>query len=187
MNRTLLATTYHWVKRLEEHGPPEYNQHSWRCPAGMCFASWLVVLSGDAAWLTPHDRANAHRLLATSEDHPFSRVEYAGVVTIDVLSRALRVSGVDATTPPAERARVVTLFFHLIRPELTLAEIRTDLTAMLGTDPEDLPPDEFVLSTYAKDDWTLPFDPALAERVRAWKSCGCTCPRCHASVPVGGD
>jgi hypothetical protein len=54
------------LRQIETH-PETWNQGTWRCQSGMCFAGWTATLAG-REWAYPDSSPDSSMLLAEEED-----------------------------------------------------------------------------------------------------------------------
>jgi hypothetical protein len=65
-----IALAQRTLEQIKAH-PQEWDQTTWRCQSGMCFAGWAAVLNG-RRWLHPDD-PESEIVVATSPEEPGAR------------------------------------------------------------------------------------------------------------------
>lgn len=89
INVPLLQQTLGYI---EAH-PQTWEQRTYRCGTGMCFAGWASELAG-GKWLTSDPDDDYAEYLLAEPGEPFAQ-ERQGTLTVSVESRARRVLGLD--------------------------------------------------------------------------------------------
>lgn len=80
------------LAHVEAH-PDEWNQLTYRCESGLCFAGWAAVLAG-GRWVEPEKYSSV--LVAEEGDPDEDRLHTSG--SVHAHDRAQRVLGLDGDT-----------------------------------------------------------------------------------------
>lgn len=112
INVPLLRKT---LEHIEAH-PREWNQKTWRCETGFCFAGWAVELTG-GRWVTYGN--GLYPYVLAEDDDPPEHVDYDGEV--ECAYRAERILGL--TGQEAQ---------YLFHSENTLDDLRRIVADLCG-------------------------------------------------------